>query len=262
MEWLLTTHTFLAALAAAVALPLLMGLFSRSGRRKLGGKHVVITGGSKGIGLALAEQCVRRGSSVTLLARSRADLVQALEKLTALAESLGLHPKLQALSADTTSPEQVRLRIAAVGGRDASRAEALRQRDRRGDGRGAPAAYHACCRQQLCCASPRGSPALGTALQPGAARLAAPAGWPHKPTWTLCSISSLLFCVRQVKEALEKATKEAGPVDVLVCNAGLSIPGAAWGTRLSLHAWRAPPGAHPCMAQGHAAGEAAGARGR
>ncbi|GAB4817499.1 hypothetical protein N2152v2_004545 [Parachlorella kessleri] len=90
----------------AVAVPLLMGLFWQP-RKKLAGKHVLITGGSKGIGLALAEEFVRRGSHVTVVARKQVDLVDALQMLTGLSETLGLSCKLQALSADTSNPEQI-----------------------------------------------------------------------------------------------------------------------------------------------------------
>ena len=98
----------LAAAGLALALPLLMGLFRR--RRSLAGLHVAVTGGSKGIGLGLAEEFVRRGAHVTIIARNQADLDAARGQLAGVAEAAGRAGgcKLQALSADTTSPEQVR----------------------------------------------------------------------------------------------------------------------------------------------------------
>ena len=50
----------------------------------LNGKHILITGGSKGIGLACARLFVQEGARVSLLARSQAGLDQARESLQAL----------------------------------------------------------------------------------------------------------------------------------------------------------------------------------
>ena len=47
----------------------------------LGGRHVLVTGGSKGIGLACAQEFCREGARVTLVARSRAGLDAALGEL-------------------------------------------------------------------------------------------------------------------------------------------------------------------------------------
>ena len=156
----------LLSLFLAIALPpLLMGLFSR--KRALAGKHVLITGGSKGIGLALARRCVQRGASVTVLARSAADLTAARQLLTEEAARCGAAPKLQALSADTTDAAQV--------------------------GRGPPAA----------------------AFRPPS---------PHRPRphAGACPASPRVV---QLQRAVAEAEAGAGPVDVLICNAGLSLPG-------------------------------------
>ena len=50
---------------------------------ELSGKHVVVTGGSKGIGLATAAHFMQEGASVTLVSRSQEGLDQALETLSA-----------------------------------------------------------------------------------------------------------------------------------------------------------------------------------
>jgi len=48
---------------------------------KLAGQHVLITGGSKGIGLACAQGFLREGAKVSLVSRSAANLDTALEAL-------------------------------------------------------------------------------------------------------------------------------------------------------------------------------------
>jgi len=48
---------------------------------ELGGRHVLITGGSKGIGYACAEEFGREGARVTLVARHREGLDAALQRL-------------------------------------------------------------------------------------------------------------------------------------------------------------------------------------
>jgi NAD(P)-dependent dehydrogenase (short-subunit alcohol dehydrogenase family) len=53
----------------------------RAARYHLRGKNVVITGGSRGLGLALARQFLRRGARVALLARDLAELKNAQRKL-------------------------------------------------------------------------------------------------------------------------------------------------------------------------------------
>lgn len=76
-------------------------------RHRLRGKHVLITGGSKGLGLSLAKEFVRKGCHVTVVARAQADLLAALQSLDELATSMSLAVKVQALSADTASAEEL-----------------------------------------------------------------------------------------------------------------------------------------------------------
>lgn len=47
----------------------------------LSDKHVLITGGSKGIGLACAQAFLEEGAKVTLVSRDPANLQNALQKL-------------------------------------------------------------------------------------------------------------------------------------------------------------------------------------
>ncbi|GMU78899.1 MAG: putative short chain dehydrogenase/reductase [Acidimicrobiia bacterium] len=49
---------------------------------RLAGVHVLVTGGSSGIGLAVAEQCVDRGSAVSIVARDAGRLAAARDALT------------------------------------------------------------------------------------------------------------------------------------------------------------------------------------
>lgn len=83
---------------------LFMPLFRRD---RLQGKHVLITGGSKGLGLALAREFIKRGCDVSVVARNQSDLLSALQDLVALGKTLPTPPKIQALSADTSSMDDL-----------------------------------------------------------------------------------------------------------------------------------------------------------
>lgn len=65
-------------------------------------KTVVITGGSRGLGLALASELVKRGARVVLLARDGTELARAKEKLED-----GPRVNVLALLCDVTEPSQV-----------------------------------------------------------------------------------------------------------------------------------------------------------
>jgi 3-dehydrosphinganine reductase len=98
VPWLLALLT----LAAAAALH---GAAMRLFRRRAAdwaGAHALITGGSKGIGLALGEELAARGAAVTVLARGAADLAAARAALRAAAAAAGRAPRALALAADTT----------------------------------------------------------------------------------------------------------------------------------------------------------------
>lgn len=79
---------------------------------KLTGKHVLVTGGSSGIGLALARRLIKRGASVTLIARTPSKLQAAVEELQVLVASYNAKPgapmpRVQSQAADVTDLEQV-----------------------------------------------------------------------------------------------------------------------------------------------------------
>ncbi len=68
-------------------------------------KAAVITGGTKGIGLAIAEELLRNGSSVFICGRSKRDLAAALERLRAIGDAAGE-------TCDVRSEDQVRQMLA------------------------------------------------------------------------------------------------------------------------------------------------------
>ena len=70
----------------------------------LGGAHVVITGGSSGIGLETARQAVARGARVSLLARDAARLADAAGSVGAVATA----------SADVADPTSLRAALDAI----------------------------------------------------------------------------------------------------------------------------------------------------
>uniref|UniRef100_A0A914WAM7 3-dehydrosphinganine reductase n=1 Tax=Plectus sambesii TaxID=2011161 RepID=A0A914WAM7_9BILA len=72
----------------------------------LHGKHALVTGGSKGIGKALAIELVRQGASVTIVARDEATLVDTCNELQKLCDLNGKGQQAAWYSLDVTkSPE-------------------------------------------------------------------------------------------------------------------------------------------------------------
>jgi 3-dehydrosphinganine reductase len=80
---------------------------------RLGGAHVLITGGSSGIGLALAEQCAIRGAAVSLVARNGERLAAAHERVVRAAAGA----RVATAAADVTdAPGLARAIDTLVGG--------------------------------------------------------------------------------------------------------------------------------------------------
>ena len=73
--------------------------------------HAIITGGSSGIGLAIAELLCRRGTAVSLIARDEDKLAAAKQALTAGTNGSG---RVQTLSADVRDASALRDAIATA----------------------------------------------------------------------------------------------------------------------------------------------------
>ena len=70
---------------AVTVMKMMMMTWQGQGRhyhmRSLAGKHVLITGGSTGIGFSLAKRCLAEGAFVTLVSRTHSKLIQAHDTL-------------------------------------------------------------------------------------------------------------------------------------------------------------------------------------
>lgn len=75
------------------------------GRQLSAGRHVMVVGASEGIGRATAQELVRRGASVVLVARRRGPLDQATSELSQLATAPGQF--VDTLCVDATDEEAV-----------------------------------------------------------------------------------------------------------------------------------------------------------
>lgn len=71
------------------------------------GKHVLITGGSSGIGKELARVLIHAGASVTLVARNSTRLADAASHLEPPGESLAATARLNTFAADCADPDAV-----------------------------------------------------------------------------------------------------------------------------------------------------------
>jgi len=67
----------LVIFALIVVVVLCIIVSARPSRLRLVGSHVVITGGSSGIGLEIAKECARQGGFITLIARDKQRLAKA-----------------------------------------------------------------------------------------------------------------------------------------------------------------------------------------
>jgi len=110
-EALLTTSVYTALYYAAVTTGVLAAstyfcsacLFAPVIRFK--GAHVVVTGGSAGIGLSVAKEYVVLGADVTIVARNPKVLADAAEELAYLAKNVGSKSTIRTVSVDVGSSE-------------------------------------------------------------------------------------------------------------------------------------------------------------
>jgi short-subunit dehydrogenase len=97
-----------AGVGAALAARSVLERMRRRRLRELRGQTVLITGGSRGLGLALAEEFARLGSRVAICARDEQELSRArfhLEKIGA---------EVRAVACDVTKPDEVERMIGSV----------------------------------------------------------------------------------------------------------------------------------------------------
>ena len=94
------------ALLAFAGVLLLSGIMRQQRRMNFRGASVVITGGSRGLGLEMSRLFAREGARLTLLARDREELERARKELIAL----GGYVMIQ--ECDIGDPDQI-----AAGGR-------------------------------------------------------------------------------------------------------------------------------------------------
>ena len=81
-------------------------------KKSYSGQHVIVTGGSQGMGKAVAMEFVRRGANVTIIARTQSTLDGAVAELK---EQAGQTQTIRALSVDCTDAQAVVKAIEQVG---------------------------------------------------------------------------------------------------------------------------------------------------
>ena len=92
--------TFAALLAAYT----IMGFLTQTSRFNVAGRTVIVTGGSQGLGLALARQLAAKGAHVVIVAQTVSKLEKALEAIKNAASRQDMQ-RFMCLSYDLRSPE-------------------------------------------------------------------------------------------------------------------------------------------------------------
>jgi len=93
-----------------IAMVMVMALYQiieKAPKYNLKGKHVVITGGSSGIGFATALHLIKLGCSVTILARNKEKLSEAKEQLKKARIYSSTQQKVKAYSANVNDRKEV-----------------------------------------------------------------------------------------------------------------------------------------------------------
>jgi NAD(P)-dependent dehydrogenase (short-subunit alcohol dehydrogenase family) len=104
-------QNWLVAAGVSGALAALTLWSSRRGSYDLQGKVVLITGGSRGLGLVLARQAAAEGARVAICARDEAELERARLDLVELADDAAA---IVVLTCDITDATEVRMMVAEV----------------------------------------------------------------------------------------------------------------------------------------------------
>ena len=107
-------RNWLVAAGVSSALAALTLWSSRRGSYNLQGKVVLITGGSRGLGLVLARQAAVEGARVAICARDEAELERARQELVELADDASA---IMVLARDVTEATEVRTLVAEVENR-------------------------------------------------------------------------------------------------------------------------------------------------
>ncbi|UOQ52135.1 SDR family NAD(P)-dependent oxidoreductase [Hymenobacter cellulosivorans] len=107
-------NNWLAAAGAGVLMAAATLFVNRRGSYDLNGRVVLITGGSRGLGLVLARQAVVEGARVAICARDADELERARQDLRACGAS---EDDVLTLAHDITNETEVRAMVAEVEGR-------------------------------------------------------------------------------------------------------------------------------------------------
>ncbi|MDL9938287.1 SDR family oxidoreductase [Gordonia sp. ABSL1-1] len=84
-------------------------------RGPLVGKHILVTGGSSGIGKSVARMCVTRGADVIIVARNAAELDATVAELNAASTKKGIPPgRATAYQCDITDEESVASMVKSI----------------------------------------------------------------------------------------------------------------------------------------------------
>jgi len=93
--------------------------------RKFSGQTVIVTGGSKGIGLGIARVFASFGANLLIVARSEESLKTSVNELTAIQQRLGNGGNVSHLVADVSVPEQCESMVSVAADRYNGRIDVL-----------------------------------------------------------------------------------------------------------------------------------------
>lgn len=105
-------YTILIATFFIFVLLLLVCFISQKKSKRICGKHVLVTGGSSGIGKSLAKLAVKEGANVTIVARNVHNLSKAKEELEQC--RLNQDQMIQVLSVDVSDCNSVRKKFSEI----------------------------------------------------------------------------------------------------------------------------------------------------